>query len=149
MTEKQLNLQKFIPYRLSITSNAVSARIAHEYQSRFGLKIPEWRLMAVLGNGREMTQRDLVAATLMDKVTVNRSAKTLFERRLIKRQAHAIDRRSHHLKLSALGQTLYEEIAVAAMAIEEELLSELNAEERTQLIALLDRLAEAAAMTAL
>jgi hypothetical protein len=49
MAAKKLNLDNFLPYRLSIASNALSSRIAAEYENRFGLKIPEWRLMAVLG----------------------------------------------------------------------------------------------------
>ena len=44
------NLDDFIPYQLSTASNAVSDLISSEYKSRFGLKIPEWRVMAVLGN---------------------------------------------------------------------------------------------------
>ena len=77
MAAKKLNLDNFLPYRLSIASNALSERIAAEYQNRFGLKIPEWRLMAVLGEGKPKTQRELVAATRMDKETVNRAAKAL------------------------------------------------------------------------
>src|SRR3546814_7842957 len=48
MAAKKLNLDNFLPYRLSIASNVLSSRIAAEYENRFGLKIPEWRLMAVL-----------------------------------------------------------------------------------------------------
>ncbi len=139
-----LNLQAFLPYRLSIASNAVSARIAREYQSRFGLKIPEWRLMAVLGEGKPMTQRELVAATLMDKVTVNRAAKALAERALIARQAHRSDGRSHHLILSDAGRALYDEIVPAALAMEQKLLKSLSAEQRAQLDAMLATLIAAA-----
>src|SRR3546814_11526045 len=74
MAAKTLNLDQFLPYRLSIASNALSERIAEEYQSRFGLKIPEWRLMAVLGEGQPKTPRDLVAAPRMAQETVNRAA---------------------------------------------------------------------------
>src|SRR3546814_20064692 len=73
MAAKKLNLDNFRPYRLSIASNVLLSRIAAEYENRFGLKIPEWRLMAVLGEGQPKTQRELVAATRMDKVTVNRA----------------------------------------------------------------------------
>src|SRR3546814_4759992 len=52
MAAKKLNLDNFLPYRLSIASNVLSSRIAAEYENRFGLKIPEWRLMAVLGEGQ-------------------------------------------------------------------------------------------------
>ncbi|HMN55293.1 MAG TPA: MarR family transcriptional regulator, partial [Sphingopyxis sp.] len=70
MAAKKLNLDNFLPYRLSIASNTLSSRIAAEYQNRFGLKIPEWRLMAAPGEGKPKTQRALVAAPRMDKVTV-------------------------------------------------------------------------------
>src|SRR3546814_14829017 len=87
MAAKKLNLDNFLPYRLSIASNVLSSRIAAEYENRFGLKIPEWRLMAVLGEGQPKTQRELVAATRMDKVTVNRAAKALADRQLIDRKS--------------------------------------------------------------
>ena len=67
-------LEDFLPYQLSIASNAVSALIAERYRKRFGIKIPEWRIMAVLGNRHEtrigVTQRELTEVTLMDKVAV-------------------------------------------------------------------------------
>src|SRR5687768_2342777 len=59
-------LSEFLPYQLSITSNAVSGRIALEYRQRFGLSVPEWRVMAVLGDAGPLTQRDLTRLTLMD-----------------------------------------------------------------------------------
>ena len=73
----------------------MSTRIADVYQARFGLKIPEWRLMAVLGEGAPMTQRDLVGATRMDKVTVSRATAALVDRGLIVRAASESDGRSH------------------------------------------------------
>ncbi len=35
-----LKLDDFLPYRLSIASNAVSDAVAGAYRARFGLKIP-------------------------------------------------------------------------------------------------------------
>lgn len=144
MAAKTLNLDQFLPYRLSIASNALSERIAEEYQSRFGLKIPEWRLMAVLGEGRPKTQRELVAATRMDKVTVNRAAKALADRQLIARQAHEADGRSHHLALTATGRSLYDAIGPAALATEGRLESHISAAERRTLMAILAKLIKAA-----
>lgn len=144
MPSKTLNLDQFLPYRLSITSNALSERIAADYQSKFGLKIPEWRLMAVLGEGKPLTQRELVAATLMDKVTVNRAAKALADRQLIARQAHEADGRSHHLDLTETGRALYDAIVPAALATEERLESHISAAERTALMAILAKLTTAA-----
>ena len=144
MAAKKLNLDNFLPYRLSIASNTLSSRIAAEYQNRFGLKIPEWRLMAVLGEGNPKTQRELVEATRMDKVTVNRAAKALAERQLIARQAHAVDGRSHHLELTETGRSLYDAIVPAALASESQLESNISAGERAALLAILAKLTAAA-----
>lgn len=144
MSGANLNLAEFVPYRLSVASNIVSGLIAREYQNRFGLKIPEWRVMAVLGEGAPMTQRDLVHASRMDKVTVNRAAKTLVERELLARTPSQDDGRSHHLELSATGRALYNDIAPAALAIESKILAALDTGERETLLALLDKLQHAA-----
>ncbi|PKP98920.1 MAG: MarR family transcriptional regulator [Alphaproteobacteria bacterium HGW-Alphaproteobacteria-13] len=144
MAAKKLNLDNFLPYRLSVASYALSSRIAVEYQNRFGLKNPEWRLLTVLGDGRSRTQRELVAATRMDKVTVNRAARTLADRQLIARQAHEADGRSHHLELTQTGRSLYEAIVPAALASEARLESAITAAERAALMTILAKLTTAA-----
>ena len=121
MSRSKLTLSEFLPYQLSITSNAVSDLIARAYRGRFALKIPEWRLMAVLGEVASATQRELVEATAMDKVTVNRASKALEDRGLIGRAPNAADGRSHHLALTNTGRELYEQIVPLALSVEAEL----------------------------
>lgn len=118
---QKLTLAEFLPYQLSITSNAVSDLIARAYRGRFALKIPEWRLMAVLGEHASATQRELCEATAMDKVTVNRASKALEDRGLIARAPNAADGRSHHLALTGTGRELYEQIVPLALSVEAEL----------------------------
>lgn len=140
MTRSITRLADFLPYRISITSNAVSDLIAREYRTRFGLKIPEWRVMAVLGDVGEATQRELVAATRMDKVAVNRATKTLGERALIQRAPNMQDGRSHHLALTPAGQALYAEIMPLALEMEAQVLAVLDEAEQAQLANLLGKL---------
>ena len=92
-------LFEFLPYLLSIMSNAVSGRIAQEYRERFALSVPEWRVMAMLGDSGLLTQRDVNELTLMDKVAVNRATKALEERDLVSRRPNVQDGRSHLLEL--------------------------------------------------
>ena len=80
-----LKLDDFLPYRLSIASNRVSGAIATAYEALFGLRIPEWRLVAVLAEGVDMTQREIGHVTQMDKVTVSRAAIALVDRGLVAR----------------------------------------------------------------
>jgi DNA-binding MarR family transcriptional regulator len=132
-----IRLAEFLPYQLSVASNAVSQLIAREYEARFGLSIAEWRLMAVLGQGAAMTQTTLVAATRMDKVTVSRATKTLVIRGLLCREPSATDGRSHHLRLSNVGAQLYADVVPAALRIERAILAELPADQHAQLSRLL------------
>jgi DNA-binding MarR family transcriptional regulator len=140
MADNTLILSEFLPYQLSITSNAVSDLIARSYHGRFGLKIPEWRVMAVLAERGSATQRDLSSATHMDKVTVNRASKTLVERGLVGRAPNATDGRSHHLALSATGKELYAQIVPLALSVEVEIESILGRDEAAILFALLAKL---------
>ena len=141
-------LADFMPYRLSVTTNAVSDLIAGEYRARFGLKIPEWRVMAVLGDAGNQTQRDLVGATRMDKVAVNRACKALEERGLVTRSPNARDGRSHHLELTAAGRAMFEQIVPLALDMERRLFECLSAREAETLKAALAKLFERAATMA-
>jgi len=132
-------LFKFLPYLLSITSNAVSGRIAQEYRTRFGLSVPEWRMMAVLGDSGPLTQRQLTGMTLMDKVAVNRACKVLETRKLISRRPNTSDGRSHLLELTDSGREMHGLIMPLAVGMEQRVFSVLNEEERVQFRALLER----------
>jgi DNA-binding MarR family transcriptional regulator len=143
----QTRLADFLPYLLSVTSNAVSDRIADEYRARFGLKIPEWRVMAVLGDAGPQTQRELVGATRMDKVAVNRACKVLEDRRLIVRSPNAQDGRSHHLELTAAGQGIHGEIMPIALEMERKLFAPLSTSERQAFKGLLAQIHNQAAAT--
>lgn len=140
MTDVVTRLADFMPYRISITSNAISDLIAREYRSRFGLKIAEWRVMAVLGDVGEATQRELVAATRMDKVAVNRATKALGDRDLIQRAPNMKDGRSHHLALTAGGKALYAEIMPLALQMEAQVIEVLDPQEQALFSALLGKL---------
>lgn len=137
-------LARFVPYLLSITSNAVSERIAREYHSRFGLRIAEWRIMAVLGDTGAATQRELTELTVMDKVAVNRAVKALVERELVDRAPNRSDGRSHTLELTETGRGLHDEILPLALGLEETLLARLTAQERDALVSALAKVREAA-----
>lgn len=143
----RLKLDDYLPYRLSVASNAVSRRVARAYEARFGLKIPEWRLVAVLADDGDMTQLELVSRTAMDKVTVSRAAQALVKRGLAAQRRDPHDRRARRLALTAEGRSLHAEVAPAALALERELLTCFSADEVAAFKSLLERI-EAAARTA-
>ena len=144
MPSTSTRLADFVPYRMSVTTNAVSDLIAGEYRARFGLKVPEWRVMAVLGDLGSQTQRELVGATRMDKVAVNRACKVLEERGLVARSPNTRDGRSHHLALTDAGRAMFDEIMPLALDMEKRLFSCLSASETDEFKATLGKLLDRA-----
>jgi DNA-binding MarR family transcriptional regulator len=138
--EPRLNLDRFLPYRFSVLSNRVSDAIARHYSERFGLTIPEWRVMAVLGQGGDVSAREVAARTAMDKVQVSRAVTSLVAARRVQRETDRADGRVSRLSLSARGRAIYDEIVPLALHLEELLLSTLSPEERAALDALMAKL---------
>ena len=143
-TSAPARLSEFLPYLLSVTSNAVSTRVADAYRAKFGLRIPEWRVMAVLGDSGALTQRELTSATLMDKVAVNRACKALEDRGLAARQANERDGRSHHLELTKEGRAMHGRIMPLALEMEARLFDSFTEAERQEFASLCARLRAAA-----
>jgi DNA-binding MarR family transcriptional regulator len=126
-TRVTLRLHEYLPYRLSVAANAVSRLIARAYEDKFGLTIPQWRLIAVLADEGPLTPQALCTHTIMDKVTVTRAAQGLLRRRLVRRLPNEADGRSHRLVLSAAGEQLYNEVVPLALAYEQQLVEGMDA----------------------
>lgn len=137
-----LELERFLPYRLSVLSNRVSGMIARTYTGRFALSVTEWRVMAVLGRYPDLSANEVAQRTAMDKVAVSRAVARLVEAGRLQRDTHGDDRRRSVLRLSEAGYRIYDEIAPMALAFERRMLVDLPEDERALLFRLLDRLDE-------
>jgi DNA-binding MarR family transcriptional regulator len=135
-----LSLDSFLPYRLSILSNAVSRRIADIYEREFDLSIWQWRIIAVLGEVSDLTSTEVAQRTLMDKPSVSRAAATLLERGIISRAIDDNDRRRAPLTLTDEGRAMYTAIMPRALECEKELLDALAPEDAAALHDMLTRL---------
>ncbi|NID15801.1 MarR family winged helix-turn-helix transcriptional regulator [Luteibacter yeojuensis] len=135
-----LELETFLPYRLSILSNTVSQSIADEYTDRFQLSMTEWRVMAVLARFADLSAREVAERTRMDKVAVSRALARLVEAGRVDRSTHGGDKRRSVLKLSEAGWAIHDEVAPLARAHERDLLAKLDDSEKEQLTRILDKL---------
>ena len=138
-----LDLEHFLPYRLSVLSNRISQDIARLYADRFGLGVTEWRVLAVLGRYPGLSASELAERTAMDKVAVSRAVASLLTDGRITRDTHDADRRRSVLELSDEGRRVYAEVAPAALAYERRLLANFAAEDRAALSRLIDLLGDA------
>ena len=137
---RPLDLEHFLPYRLSVLSNTVSRAIADMYERRFALSITEWRVMAVLGRYDGLSAREVAERTAMDKVAVSRALSKLIDAGRVVRLVADHDKRQSVLRLSDKGWKVYEQIAPLALEHERRLLAHLDGEEREWLGRILDKL---------
>lgn len=135
-----LELERFLPYRLSILSNHISQTISGLYGKRFGLAVTEWRIMAVLGRYPELSAGEVAERTAMDKVAVSRALARLLAKGLIERGVASNDKRRSVLRLSTEGWKVYDQVVPLALEHEQRLLSHLGADEREWLARILDTL---------
>jgi len=138
-----LDLERFLPYRLSVLSNTVSQAIAAMYSERFGLSVTQWRVIAVLGRFPDLSAVEVAERTKMDKVAVSRAVAELVRAERLDRSLHDDDRRRSVLRLSDAGQRVYADIAPFALDCEARLISVLSDAERAQLERILDKLSTA------
>lgn len=140
----ELILEEFLPYRLSITSHTVSTNIARVYEKRFGVSIPEWRVIAILGRYPGLSAVEVADRTLMDKVAVSRAVTKLIKNGRIDREFADADRRRSILNLSEEGRQVHNEIAELALEFERQLVEELSEQDYERFNEILEQLLEKA-----
>ncbi|MDX2608120.1 MAG: MarR family transcriptional regulator [Woeseiaceae bacterium] len=138
--DDELILEEFLPYRLSVLSHTISTNIARVYEKRFGVSIPEWRVIAILGRFPGLSAVEVADRTLMDKVAVSRAVTKLIKNGRIDRQFADADRRRSILNLSEEGRKVHNEIAPLALQFERELLQDISEEDYETYNSILDRL---------
>ncbi|HTR83348.1 MAG TPA: MarR family transcriptional regulator [Reyranella sp.] len=135
-----LELEKFLPYRLSVLAQIVSESLHDLYARPFDLTVTQWRVMAALGRFAPLTASDVGKRIVMDKVAVSRAVAGLAQRGLVEKVTDREDRRREQLRLSAKGRAMHAKIVPLALDYEARLYKGLSAEERRAFDTLSDRL---------
>jgi len=139
-----LDLEQFLPYRISVLTNRASRAFARLYEAKFDVKLPEWRVMAVLGRRPGITAREVTEMTAMDKVAISRALHRLQAMGRVNAEEDEVDRRRLRLTLSDKGEEIYRQIVPLAWRIQADLLADLSEEERVVLDRLLNNLMRSA-----
>jgi DNA-binding MarR family transcriptional regulator len=137
----KLDLFRFVPFRLNRLAAEVSAALSSEYQERYGLDIPEWRVLATLGFRNDACSAQYIAhCTRTHKSTISRAVTALMERQLVERVENKEDRREFALRMTRKGKALYEELIPRLLRKEQEMLSCLSAQERKDFALMLGKI---------
>jgi DNA-binding MarR family transcriptional regulator len=114
----KLILEAFLPYRLNRIAAAVSRDLRAVYADTYGLTIPEWRVLATLGQFETMTATAIGRHSAMHKAKVSRAVQELDARHWIFRTANPADRREEALSLTTQGRKTYDRIVPDMKAFE-------------------------------
>jgi DNA-binding MarR family transcriptional regulator len=137
----KLDLFQFMPFRLNRLAAEVSAALSEEYQARYGLDIPEWRVLATLGFRNEACTAQYIAyCTRTHKSTISRAVSALLDRQLLERVENEDDRREYRLRMTRKGTALYEELIPRLKRKEREILSCLSAREQQEFARMLGKI---------
>src|SRR5438270_12683664 len=131
--EAPFSLRGFLPYQLAVLADYTSSRFAEGYSKKFGLSIPEWRVLATVGERAMLRAKDIEAERHLHKTLVSRAIAKLRARDLVEIKNNAEDRRESFLLLTAKGRRLYDEIVALAQVYSGEILASLSASERAGL----------------
>jgi DNA-binding MarR family transcriptional regulator len=133
-------LEDFLPYRLSVAANRVSRLFARRYAEAYGLTIPEWRVLAIVGRFGTLSPSAVGEWTAMDKVKVSRAAASLVERGLLRQLPDPHDGRGRLLRLTRKGTTVHQGMVPLAHELEEQLAEGMSRTEWNGLLKALDKL---------
>lgn len=130
----KLDLPSFLPFRLNQLAAEISGRLSTIYAERFGLDIPQWRVLATLVDRDGATAQEIVESTRTHKSTISRAVQALTERGLVSADADGDDARSRRLILTAAGKAMMDKIVPLAKRFEQGLLRSLGGAESRQLV---------------
>ena len=143
-----LKLEEFLPYRLNVVASVVSQALSRLYAVRYGIGVPEWRVLVTLGQYGTMTGKAVGAHSHMHKTKVSRAVALLETRKLLTRRSNRADLRESFLSLTPAGRTVYEDMAPIALDFARRLAGSIDPADRAAFERAIDRMIESSAKLA-
>ena len=140
MDSGEFNLADFVPYRLSVLTARVSKLLASIYEQRFGLTMPEWRVMVHVARCEKVSVREIHNCVNLEKPSVSRAVTKLVSAGLLAKTTSTQDQRLVEIELTKAGRRVLDELLPEALAVEASLMSALSPQEQAQLSDLMERL---------
>ena len=139
-----LRLEEFLPYQLNVVASLVSQALSRLYAERYGIGVPEWRVLVTLGEFETMTGKAVGEHSHMHKTKVSRAVALLEKRKLVVRRVNRSDLRESFLSLTPEGRAIYDDLAPGAMALSRHLTEAIAPEDREAFARAMERLIERA-----
>jgi DNA-binding MarR family transcriptional regulator len=141
-----LKLEEFLPYQLNVVASLVSQALSRIYVDRYGIDVPEWRILVTLGQFETMTAKAIGAHSHMHKTKVSRAVSELERRKLLVRRENRADRREAFLTLTPAGRAIYNDLAPGALDFARRLFETVDPADRAAFERAVTRLTERSRM---
>lgn len=119
-------LDDFLPYRLNVLARRLSREFSELYRERFGITVPEWRVVAHLLQAEAVSVREIHERVDMDKSKVSRAAARLEAAGYVQKCTSTSDRRLIELSLTEKGKEMGAELADMAVKYQSDLVERLK-----------------------
>jgi DNA-binding MarR family transcriptional regulator len=147
-TAALLRLEDFLPYRLNVVASLTSHALSRIYADRYGIGVPEWRVLVTLGQYGMMTGKAIGEHSHMHKTKVSRAVAVLEKRKLLTRKTNRADLRESLLSLTPAGVAIYQDLAPVALDFARRLSDAIEPVDRIAFERAVDRLTERSATLA-
>ncbi|WP_101065828.1 MarR family winged helix-turn-helix transcriptional regulator [Roseovarius salinarum] len=140
MKRAQFDLATFFPYRLAVLSERTSKCLSDVYRARFGLSMPEWRVIVHLARCQPVSVREIHNCVNMEKPKVSRAVARLETTGLVRKDADSEDQRLVRISLTQRGETVLDELIPLVRAFEARILGDLEPGELDRFLATMERI---------
>lgn len=127
---------------IHVVSNLIDRAFYSEVESKWGITLPEWRVVLTLADRPGASAMEITDLWGMEKMAVSRAARRLERDGFVVRTIDRRDRRRYTLALTAAGRALYRKIEPDATARYREILGALSRTERATTLRSLRKMIE-------
>jgi len=126
-------MDRRITYQCLLISTRISQLIAPMLEEKYGLSVPTWRVMAVIGRYGPLSAKEVAGYTSTDAFFVSRGISHLRKHQLITKHADPADRRRVVLQLTKKGESIRDDVERVISRVETAILGALGEAEREAL----------------
>lgn len=138
--ENPINLRSTVAFRVLGIAAKLTQGFLQSYTTRFGIGLPEWRSLGMLGQFGPMPSIRIAELADMDRGSISRAVARLEGGDLVRRADDPAHKRRQIVVLTAAGRRLHDRIAVVAQIRQQRILALLSPAERSALEAIFQKL---------
>ncbi len=132
-----------ISVKLNVVNVKMSRQIGQAVQKLANLRLPEWRILALLAEAGSLSQADIRNQIGMDKGQISRTVKNMLANELVVNESGSAKTRNVRLSLTEKGVGVHEQVGVMMEKRNAELLGALSPEQKVSLFEGLERIEQA------